>query len=81
MSITTDTRGLYTIAPTPFEANGAIDWKSVDAMVDFYERCGVHGITKAVKTAVSRPSRSTLLCSGRPKRPKTPRCFEMARNG
>ncbi len=45
MPIGADTRGVYTIAPTPFEPNGDVDWKSVDMMVDFYERCGVDGMT------------------------------------
>lgn len=33
------------IAPTPFKADGALDWRSVDTMVEFYERCGVDGLT------------------------------------
>jgi len=45
MSMGADTRGVYTIAPTPFEADGRIDWASVDRMVDFYEACGVDGMT------------------------------------
>jgi len=27
--------GVYAIAPTPFHADGGIDWLSVDRMVDF----------------------------------------------
>lgn len=45
MSLGPDTRGVYAIAPTPFQPDGAIDWGSVDGMVDFYERCGVDGLT------------------------------------
>jgi 4-hydroxy-tetrahydrodipicolinate synthase len=43
--VTSETRGVYTIAPTPFEPDGRIDWNSVDRMVDFYEECGVDGMT------------------------------------
>jgi 4-hydroxy-tetrahydrodipicolinate synthase len=45
MPVTSETRGVYTIAPTPFEPDGRIDWSSVDRMVDFYEECGVDGMT------------------------------------
>lgn len=45
MSISPQTKGVYTIAPTPFEPDGKVDWKSVDRMVDFYEHCGVDGMT------------------------------------
>ncbi len=45
MAIGPDTKTVYTIAPTPFEADGKIDWESLDSMVDFYERCGVDGMT------------------------------------
>ena len=45
MAIGADTKGVYTIAPTPFEPDGRLDWASVDTMVDFYERCGVDGMT------------------------------------
>ena len=45
MTLGSDTKGVFAIAPTPFEPNGAIDWNSIDSMVDFYERCGVDGIT------------------------------------
>jgi len=37
--------GVYTIAVTPFEANGAIDFASIDRMMGFYLRCGVTGMT------------------------------------
>src|SRR5262245_61620867 len=45
MAISKDTKGVYAIAPTPFEPDGRIDWNSVDRMVGFYERCGVDGLT------------------------------------
>jgi 4-hydroxy-tetrahydrodipicolinate synthase len=45
MTIGPATKGVYAIAPTPFETDGRIDWNSVDSMVDFYERCGVDGLT------------------------------------
>jgi 4-hydroxy-tetrahydrodipicolinate synthase len=40
-----DASGVYVIAVTPFTANGAIDGKSLDRLVDFYLGCGVTGIT------------------------------------
>jgi 4-hydroxy-tetrahydrodipicolinate synthase len=45
MTIGSDTKGVYTIAPTPFHADGRLDLASVDSMVDFYEACGVDGMT------------------------------------
>lgn len=45
MAIGPQTKGVYTIAPTPFEPDGKIDWISIDSMVEFYERCGVDGMT------------------------------------
>ncbi len=45
MTIGSDTRGVYAIAPTPFEPGGAPDWSSIDRMVDFYETAGVDGLT------------------------------------
>ncbi len=38
-------RGVFPIAPTPFTATGAIDWASVDRMVDFYAEAGATGLT------------------------------------
>ena len=38
-------KGVYPIAPTPFTEQGAIDWASVDRMVEFYLRAKVHGLT------------------------------------
>src|SRR6187402_2518787 len=37
--------GVYAIAPTPFHENGAIDWLSIDRMVDFYFEVGCDGLT------------------------------------
>ena len=38
-------QGVYSIAVTPFEPDGAVDFDSVDSMTDFYLRCGVTGLT------------------------------------
>jgi len=40
-----DTRGVYIIAVTPFTDEGAIDWQSVDTLVEFYIGKGVSGVT------------------------------------
>lgn len=45
MTISADTKGVYAIAPTPFHPDGRLDGGSIDTMVDFYERCGVDGLT------------------------------------
>lgn len=37
--------GVYVIAATPFADDGRIDDQSTDLMVDFYQRCGVTGMT------------------------------------
>jgi 4-hydroxy-tetrahydrodipicolinate synthase len=37
--------GVYVIAPTPFEADGAIDFDAIDRLVDFYVQAGVTGTT------------------------------------
>src|SRR6202167_304631 len=37
--------GVYAIAPTPFDPDGAVDFVSVDRMMDFYIGCGVTGLT------------------------------------
>ena len=39
------TKGVFCIAVTPFSATGAIDYGSVDRMLDFYVEQGVHGLT------------------------------------
>lgn len=38
-------KGVFTIAVTPFLANGNLDWDSVDRMVDFYVERGATGLT------------------------------------
>jgi 4-hydroxy-tetrahydrodipicolinate synthase len=43
--LTADAKGVYVIAATPFAGDGGIDWGSIDTIVDFYLRCGVHGMT------------------------------------
>ena len=45
MTIGSDTRGVFAIAPTPFQPDGALDRPSLDRMVDFYEAAGVDGLT------------------------------------
>ena len=37
--------GVFTIAVTPFLPNGALDWDSIDRMVDFYIAKGATGLT------------------------------------
>jgi 4-hydroxy-tetrahydrodipicolinate synthase len=37
--------GVYAIAPTPFTTDGAVDFESIDLMMDFYLECGVTGLT------------------------------------
>ncbi|PUB14961.1 dihydrodipicolinate synthase family protein [Yoonia sediminilitoris] len=43
--INEQTKGVYTIAVTPFLPDGSIDWDSVDRMVDFYIEKGASGLT------------------------------------
>jgi 4-hydroxy-tetrahydrodipicolinate synthase len=38
-------RGVYVISVTPFTDDGAVDWGSLESLVEFYVGCGVHGIT------------------------------------
>ena len=45
MKLTTDARGVYPIAPTPFLDDCTIDTASIDRLVDFYLGCGSQGIT------------------------------------
>ena len=40
-----ETRGVYPIAATPFTADGAVDWASLDRLTDFYEAAGATGLT------------------------------------
>ena len=37
--------GVYVISVTPFTDDGAVDWASLESLVEFYVGCGVHGIT------------------------------------
>ena len=43
--LTEAAKGVYTIAVTPFLQNGAIDFDSIDRMVDFYIEQGATGLT------------------------------------
>jgi 4-hydroxy-tetrahydrodipicolinate synthase len=43
--LTADARGVYVIAATPFKDDGAIDFESIDRLVEFYLGCGVDGMT------------------------------------
>ena len=45
MNLTATAAGVYAIAPTPFDPDGAVDFGSIDRMMDFYIRCGVSGLT------------------------------------
>ena len=45
MPLTTDAKGVYPIAPTPFFDDGSIDTASIDRLIDFYLACGCTGIT------------------------------------
>jgi 4-hydroxy-tetrahydrodipicolinate synthase len=43
--LTTEARGVYVIAVTPFHPDGRIDMESCDRMVDFYLSAGATGLT------------------------------------
>lgn len=45
MLLTSDARGVFPIAPTPFFDDGAIDMASLDRLTDFYLGSGCAGIT------------------------------------
>ena len=45
MSLDHRTAGVFPIAATPFAADGAIDWASVDRLTDFYVASGASGLT------------------------------------
>ncbi len=45
MPLTSDARGVYPIAPTPFFDDGTIDTASIDRLTDFYLAIGATGIT------------------------------------
>ena len=57
MRLTSDARGVFPIAPTPFLDDGRIDDASIDRMTDFYLGCGVdrhHGARSARRGAEAR---------------------------
>jgi 4-hydroxy-tetrahydrodipicolinate synthase len=43
--LTSDARGVFPIAPTPFFDDGRIDTASIDRLTDFYISCGATGVT------------------------------------
>lgn len=43
--ITADAKGVYVIAATPFQDDGRIDEAGIESLVEFYVRCGCHGMT------------------------------------
>jgi 4-hydroxy-tetrahydrodipicolinate synthase len=45
MKLTSQARGVFPIAPTPFLDDGAIDFSSIDRLAEFYVGCGATGIT------------------------------------
>jgi 4-hydroxy-tetrahydrodipicolinate synthase len=45
VTLTSDARGVFPIAPTPFFDDGTIDTGSIDRLADFYVACGSTGIT------------------------------------
>ena len=45
MKLTSDAKGVYVIAPTPFHPDGRIDESSIDRMTDFFIQAGVTGMT------------------------------------
>ena len=45
MSFSTESRGVYAIATTPFLPDGSLDTPSIDRLTDFYQDSGCTGIT------------------------------------
>jgi 4-hydroxy-tetrahydrodipicolinate synthase len=43
--ISSDTKGVYVIAVTPFDDSGRVDYESLDRVVDFYAEIGADGLT------------------------------------
>ncbi|RFC62764.1 dihydrodipicolinate synthase family protein [Fulvimarina endophytica] len=43
--LSTDTKGVFAIAPTPFLPDGSLDEASVDQMTEFYWKAGADGLT------------------------------------
>ncbi len=44
-TLTAAARGVYPIAPTPFLPDGAIDWASLDRLMEHYRKIGCDGVT------------------------------------
>ena len=45
MNLDHTAKGVFAIAVTPFKPSGAVDTDSIDSMTDFYQSCGVSGLT------------------------------------
>ena len=45
MTFSTQSKGVYAIATTPFHDDGSIDFVSIDRLTDFYEESGCTGVT------------------------------------
>lgn len=45
MRLSNTSAGTFAIAPTPFDAEGRVDTRSIDTMCDFYRQVGCSGIT------------------------------------
>ncbi len=45
MKLTHEATGTFAIAPTPFHDDGRIDERSIDGLMDFYNRIGCNGVT------------------------------------
>jgi len=45
MPLTADASGVFPIAPTPFNADGTVDWASTDRLFAYYDRIGSNGTT------------------------------------
>ena len=45
MTLDHTAKGVFPIAPTPFFADGRIDFASIDGLTDFYASCGSTGLT------------------------------------
>lgn len=45
MTFSTQSKGVYAIATTPFLEDGSIDFNSIDKLTDFYEESGCTGVT------------------------------------
>ena len=45
MRLTPDANGVFPIAPTPFNADGSVDWASTEKMFAYYDSIGSNGTT------------------------------------